>query len=216
MFGELLTSLTRPFNSLTFTVCLVICSNCLEKNQNGKCQRNDLPGFLVNLIPFIIRFFQSINRYYYTRMAWPNLANVLRSSLGIFFVIMNWLFFETNKTLIILIGVIYTFYILFLEIKVDWNLGYFKVKYFFLREKLLYPVFFYYVALVVNFILRFTWLYNFYIPSDIIRDELKIFIFSILEIYRRTQWSLFRVENENQNNFEKYRTFLEIPELPVD
>jgi hypothetical protein len=98
----------------------------------------------------------------------------------------------------------------------DWNLGYFKTKYFFLREKLLYPIYFYYIAWSLNFLLRFTWLYNFYISQDFISDETKIFIFSILEIYRRTQWALFRVENENQNNFEKYRTFLEIPPLPVD
>jgi hypothetical protein len=38
----------------------------------------------------------------------------------------------------------------------------------------------------------------------------------ILEIYRRAQWSLFRLENENINNYEKYRTVLEIPRLPKD
>ena len=30
---------------------------------------------------------------------------------------------------------------------------------------------------------------------------------------RRTQWALLRVENENLNNFEKYRNILHIPEL---
>jgi hypothetical protein len=35
-------------------------------------------------------------------------------------------------------------------------------------------------------------------------------------VYRRTQWTLFRVENENANNPEKYRTVLDIPELPLD
>jgi hypothetical protein len=38
----------------------------------------------------------------------------------------------------------------------------------------------------------------------------------IMEIYRRAQWSLFRLENENINNYEKYRTVLEIPRLPKD
>lgn len=36
---------------------------------------------------------------------------------------------------------------------------------------------------------------------------------SLAEAYRRAQWSLFRVENENVNNFEKYRVVLEIPKL---
>ena len=216
MFGDLLTSLTRPFNSFTLTICLISCNECLEDNKRGSCIRNDISGLIVNLLPFIIRFFQCINRYYYTRMAWPNLANALKYSCGIVFVVINWVFSSTNRPLVILVGLVNSGYLLFWDMIMDWNLGYMKTKYFFLRDKLLYPIFFYYVAIVLNFILRFTWLYNFYIPSDLISDEIKIFIFSILEIYRRTQWSLFRVENENQNNFEKYRTFLEIPELPVD
>jgi hypothetical protein len=36
------------------------------------------------------------------------------------------------------------------------------------------------------------------------------------ELYRRAQWSLLRVENENINNFEKYRVIMEIPSLPDD
>jgi hypothetical protein len=31
------------------------------------------------------------------------------------------------------------------------------------------------------------------------------------EAFRRTMWSLLRIENENVNNFEKYRTILQIP-----
>jgi hypothetical protein len=149
-------------------------------------------------------------------MAWPNLANALKYSCGILFVVINWVYSSSNRPLVIVVGLINTGYLLFWDVHMDWNLGYINSKNFFLREKLLYPVFFYYVAIVLNFFLRFTWLCNFYIPSELMREEFKIFLFSVLEIYRRTQWSLFRVENENQNNFEKYRTFLEIPELPVD
>ena len=42
------------------------------------------------------------------------------------------------------------------------------------------------------------------------------FILALGEAYRRTQWSIFRVENENINNFEKYRAIMEIPKLPED
>jgi hypothetical protein len=41
-------------------------------------------------------------------------------------------------------------------------------------------------------------------------------LLSLAEVYRRTQWSLFRVENENVNNFEKYRVIMEIPKLPLE
>jgi hypothetical protein len=38
-----------------------------------------------------------------------------------------------------------------------------------------------------------------------------LFLFSVGEGFRRTIWTLLRVENENVNNFEKYRTILQIP-----
>jgi hypothetical protein len=36
------------------------------------------------------------------------------------------------------------------------------------------------------------------------------------EGFRRALWALFRLENEQVNNFEKYRTILEIPPLKID
>ena len=42
------------------------------------------------------------------------------------------------------------------------------------------------------------------------------FLLAFGETYRRAQWSLFRVENENINNYEKYRTIHEIPKIVVD
>jgi hypothetical protein len=38
----------------------------------------------------------------------------------------------------------------------------------------------------------------------------------LLEAFRRGQWSIIRLENEQINNFEKYRTFLEIPAVRDD
>ena len=38
-------------------------------------------------------------------------------------------------------------------------------------------------------------------------------LYAFLGVFRRWFWALLRVENEHVNNFEKYRTILEIPEL---
>jgi hypothetical protein len=35
----------------------------------------------------------------------------------------------------------------------------------------------------------------------------------VLELLRRWQWSLLRIENEQINNYEKYRNVVEIPEV---
>jgi hypothetical protein len=61
------------------------------------------------------------------------------------------------------------------------------------------------------------WCFNLFIytiPSDY--DELYNFGTAVLEIFRKIQWTILRLENENLNNPEQYRTILSIPELPVD
>lgn len=215
VFGDVLTSLTRPFNSLTLCICLIGCGTCFENNERGDCKRSNIGGLIANMFPFVIRFFQCLNRYYYTKMAWPHLANALKYTCGMINAFISWQY-STNRDLIIIVGLINTSYLLFWDIRMDWNVGYINAKKFFLRDKLLYPVYFYYFAIITNFVLRLTWLINLFIITTTNGDEIKILIFSFLEVYRRTQWTLFRVENENQNNFEKYRTVLEIPPLPID
>ena len=36
---------------------------------------------------------------------------------------------------------------------------------------------------------------------------------TVIEAIRRAQWALIRIENENVNNFERYRNVLQIPEF---
>jgi len=91
----------------------------------------------------------------------------------------------------------------------DWGLLRKKSKNFLLRNNILYPAKYYYIASVMNICLRLTWLN---VLFDIKNAEMKALVLSILEVYRRSQWSLFRVENENANNPEQYRAVLEIPD----
>lgn len=98
----------------------------------------------------------------------------------------------------------------------DWGLFHTNEKGMrFLRSKLFYPKWFYYWAMFSNFVLRFFWLITF-LPNTSMKENLPnaqimLFCLTLLECLRRTQWALLRVENENVNNFEKYRTFLEVP-----
>ena len=103
---------------------------------------------------------------------------------------------------------------LFWDIYVDWGLGRLG-KNFFLREKIVYPKFWYYGAMTIDAILRFSWTWNF-ISIDKSYDEWKNTFTAILEAYRRIQWCVFRIENEYWTNPENYRTILAIPELPLD
>ena len=76
----------------------------------------------------------------------------------------------------------------------------------------MYPQGFYYFCIGINLVLRFFWAYTLLVPEDIL-EEGTLFLLAIAETYRRGQWALLRVENENVNNFETYRNILEIPKM---
>ena len=81
----------------------------------------------------------------------------------------------------------------------------------------MYPPAFYWYMCVSDFLLRFVW-----VPAlwrwgqkgstyDNMQGTTIILI--ILEAFRRSQWALVRVENEQCNNFEQYRTIPIIPPI---
>jgi len=79
-----------------------------------------------------------------------------------------------------------------------------------LRDKIAYPQWFYYFAIVMNFIIRGTWVLRL-VPIKWSNDS-QFFILCVSEIYRRCQWILIRTDNEVFNNPEKYRKFTPIPD----
>ena len=219
LFGDILTSLNKPFASLLLGYCLSSCVDCEVLNKRSSdCNRETISCLIVLFYPFFIRFTQCINRLYFTRQKWPHLGNTFKYVGGLSNAICSWLYsrFKTKTFLIIhiLIGIISQGYMLFWDIYVDWGLGRFG-KNFFLREKIVYPKYWYYGAMILDAILRFTWTWNF-ISIDKSYDEWKNLIMAILEGYRRIQWCVFRFENEHMTNPENYRTILAIPELPLD
>ena len=92
----------------------------------------------------------------------------------------------------------------------DWGIARKNSKFLFLRDNILYPAKYYYIAIPINIILRLSWL-SFLV--EIKHEETKNLFLALLEIYRRLQWCLFRIENENANNPEQYRAVLEIPDI---
>ena len=219
MFGDILTSLNKPFTSLLLGYCLMSCIDCQSLNIRSKeCNRDTIPCFIVLLYPFFIRFTQCINRLYFTRKKWPHLGNLIKYTGGLLNTIFSWIYstHKTTETLIlhIIVGILSQGYMLFWDIYVDWGLGRCG-KNFFLRDKVVYPKFWYYGAMIIDAIMRFSWTWNF-IPINKNYDEWKNLIMALLEAYRRIQWCIFRIENEMWTNPENYRTILAIPELPLD
>ena len=81
----------------------------------------------------------------------------------------------------------------------DWGLFRSKEKgKEFLRPKILFPSWFYYYAIISNFLLRFVWVITLFsgLPSWIYNTQILIIVLTIAEGFRRAQWSIIRLENE--------------------
>lgn len=95
----------------------------------------------------------------------------------------------------------------------DWGLFDSKAppEYKFLREELIYPVRWYYVAILNDLILRFGWTANLSlteimgIPPDVIT-----LVLAPCEIVRRFIWNFYRLENEHLNNCGEFRAVRDI------
>ena len=195
------------------------CKKCRDNNiRIPSCNRDTIYCFIILLYPNFIRFTQCINRLYYTKSLWPHFYNLLKYTGGIINVIFTWLYAkkdnDTYLVLYILIGSIVNLYQLFWDVYVDWGLGRINSINFFLRDNLVYPKQFYYTAIFLDAVIRYSWTWGFIHLNKNKFDEWRNLFMSFIEIYRRIQWCIIRIENENTTNPEKYRSILTIPELP--
>ena len=111
---------------------------------------------------------------------------------------------------LLLVQLLATTYSYIWDITMDWGLcKSWETGTWGLRSRLKYPPSFYYFSIVTNLLLRLSWtltlLPNWWFAKKFHDVQGMIMVLTIGEAYRRAQWSLFRVENENVNNFEKYR-----------
>jgi len=114
-----------------------------------------------------------------------------------------------------------SFYSYCWDIYMDWGLlRSKKPEKYALRESINYSPWFYYYAMVSDFILRYTWCITIVQLGDpnspFNNFKVMSFIMIMCECFRRAQWSLIRVENEQNNNLETYRTIPIIPPIVDD
>ena len=219
IFGDVLITLADPFKNLILGYCLMVCSECYLFNTRGPCNRESIPCWIISVYPQFIRFSQCVNKFYYSRLLWPHFGNVVKYFIRIINTSMGF-FYERNKGKIrfyfrIFIGAISTSYNVFWDIYLDWGCGRKNNKHFFLREKITFPQILYYIAIFYNVVIRSSWTWSF-IPIPSYLSEWKTLLIHTLDIIRRGVWGLIRIENENLNNPEHYRSFLTIPDLPME
>ncbi|SCV74035.1 BQ2448_6467 [Microbotryum intermedium] len=116
-----------------------------------------------------------------------------------------------RKAIWILFAVTNSCYTATWDIVMDWSLLQKNSKNFLLRNELGFKdqKWAYYVAIVVNVILRFSWVI--YLTCRGPSLALKGFLVALLEACRRIVWNTFRVESEHCGNVDGYRVTRNVP-----
>ncbi|KAI5816413.1 SPX domain-containing protein [Pyronema omphalodes] len=102
----------------------------------------------------------------------------------------------------------------FWDIVMDWSLMNPYAKNPLLRDDLFYkrPVF-YYLAMVANGLLRYTWVLFIFLKEYKKWAPLISFLIAMGEVFRRFIWCFFRMENEHKGNVQAMRAYKD-PKLP--
>ncbi|KAI9822512.1 MAG: hypothetical protein M1827_000231 [Pycnora praestabilis] len=92
------------------------------------------------------------------------------------------------------------------DLAMDWSLCNPYARHPFLRDTLGYKwPWIYYLAMVLDPILRFNWIFYAIYSSDVQHSAVLSFFVGFSEVLRRGMWTLFRVENEHCTNVGRFR-----------
>jgi len=203
--GDQFCSLTFSLSNLYLLGCVYVTG--FDANWEKRCgvtaSQWPVALFLASL-PLLVRLVQCVRRYadsgllggkYGTGIVnniffylWKHQGD---KSCGDIFAI--WCLFNTT----------YSIYACSWDFWMDWSVLRPRARYLFLRSELLYPghVPLYYLAIIINLFLRFTWFL--YIPRSGPSMAIRSFIVQILEMLRRWIWNFIRLENEHLINISK-------------
>ncbi|KAL1593858.1 Xenotropic and polytropic retrovirus receptor 1 [Paraconiothyrium brasiliense] len=215
--GDMFCSLTYSMGNIELFFCLY--AHRWEDPAQCNSSNSRLLGFFSTL-PGIWRAVQCFRRYHDTGNAFPHLLNLGKYMATIIFY-MTLSIYRIEKTtahraVFITFATINSIYTSFWDVYYDWSLGDPNAKHPFLRQTLGYKkVWMYYLAVVIDPILRFNWIFYAVIPLQLQHSAITSFFVAFSEVFRRGMWSLFRVENEHCSNVGHFRASRDVP-LPYD
>jgi hypothetical protein len=181
--------------------------------------------FMLTILPPWFRFAQCIRRYWESGSRYPHLLNAgkyFSSMLAICIGCLYRIYYNTSLVYWWFAQQFFaTLYGYYWDLAMDWNLVTFTRgrKWWIVKVHLSHrmtPLYAFLSAL--NLLLRMLFVVNFTLFTNVglysssFRRELSVSLFSLLELYRRFQWNILRLENEHLNNCGEFRTIVDIPE----
>ncbi|CAD6188101.1 unnamed protein product [Caenorhabditis auriculariae] len=185
-------------------------------------------GF-VSIIPAFIRLMQCFRRYRDTGRVHPHLVNAGKYSTTILVVIcgaLNKKFEKDDPNMtsfvfyVWIASYIFSFTYTFLwDVFMDWGLIDPRApkEAPFLREEMIYgSKFYYYAAILQDFVLRLSWVLNVSLGEAWTLDsDFLTTVTAPFEVFRRFIWNYFRLENEHVNNCGQFRAVRDISIKPI-
>ncbi|WPH03848.1 Hypothetical protein R9X50_00673100 [Acrodontium crateriforme] len=217
--GDMFCSLTYAMGNIELFFCLYAHHWTGESQCNSS--NSHLLGFFTAL-PGIWRLLQCLRRYRDTRDWFPHLANGGKYSFTILQQISLSLYRMNHntpmKSFFIFCALVNAIYCSIWDIIMDWSLTMNP----YIKPPLLRPVlayrrhyWVYYMAMVVDPIVRFNWIFYAIFTEDTQHSAAVSFFIALTEIFRRGIWILFRVENEHCTNVGRFRAVRNAP-LPYE
>ncbi|KAK2811447.1 hypothetical protein FQN50_002070 [Emmonsiellopsis sp. PD_5] len=202
-------------------IALFFClySNGWDNAPTCNSSHSRIMGFLSTL-PSIWRAFQCLRRYRDTKNIFPHIVNLGKYSFSILYYMTLSLYRvrkeEQLRAIFITCACINAIYTSTWDLAMDWSLGNPYAKHPFLRDSLGFRRrWVYYIAMVIDPILRFNWIFYAAFTHDFQHSAILSFMVSFSEVCRRGMWSIFRVENEHCTNVSRFRASRDVP-LPYD
>ncbi|KAF9891239.1 hypothetical protein FE257_004803 [Aspergillus nanangensis] len=215
--GDMYCSQTYTMGNIALFFCLYAKHWTDAPQCNSSHSR--LMGFFTTL-PSIWRALQCIRRYVDTKNVFPHLLNFGKYMFGVLYYATLSMYridrvtrFQAPFITFALLNAVYTSV---WDLAMDWSLGNPYAHHPLLREALAFRrVWVYYVAMVVDVIVRFNWIFYAIFAHDMQHSAVLSFVVSFSEICRRGVWTIFRVENEHCTNVLLFRASRDVP-LPYE
>ncbi|CCH46833.1 putative membrane protein [Wickerhamomyces ciferrii] len=216
LLSDTLTSYSKILIDLAIYSChLINNKTCLPKSTgptlSRTCGESIMLDSLIGLIPTFIRLKQCLWEYKLSNFRNKlHLLNFFKYSTNLPIVILGVYirFYQIQLTKFwVFLALINSSYTFIWDINNDWNLNLLKFDLRnLLRSKIIYNKVFYGFAIIIDFLLRFIWIWKFLSPatensswfyswiSSLFSSEFGIFSLEILEILRRFIWILIKLE----------------------
>lgn len=220
--GDILSSLTYSIGNLPFFFCLyshkwngLLSDGNSERHNKCGSSKSRLMGFFSTL-PSIWRLLQCFRRFADTGDWFPHLANMLKYGITIIYYSLLSAYridrSSKNRIIFIVFAILNSLYTSAWDIIMDWSLLQTKSKHFLLRDLILYdrPIY-YYIAMIVDVLLRFQWIFYAFFTNQIQQLAVTSFLIAVAEIIRRCIWACFRMENEHCTNVTLFRASKDSP-----